>query len=64
MSGVYVINPELFTLVVEEGQTYYFRPTVLAKGFKVMVELEIVDRSVAEEEMKGLKEQVKTYVDN
>ena len=49
---------------MQEGQTYYFRSTVLAKGVKVMAELETVDRSVAEEEMKGLKEQVKTYVDN
>lgn len=62
VAGIYVINPELFTMIVEEGKTYYVRCTVLAKGFKIMAELEIVDKEVAEKEMVDLKEQTKTYV--
>ena len=61
VDGVYVINPELFTIEVTEEATYYFRCTVLPKGFKIMANLEIVDKSVAEQEMAGLKEQLKTY---
>ncbi|MEM8568522.1 MAG: hypothetical protein AAGF85_18830 [Bacteroidota bacterium] len=63
VTGVYVINPELFTIDVVADSTYYFKCTVLPRGLKIMAELEVVDKQTAETEMAGLKEQVKNYVD-
>ncbi|MEM7107386.1 MAG: hypothetical protein AAF519_04100 [Bacteroidota bacterium] len=62
VTGVYVINPELFTIDVEADSTCYLKCTVLPRGLKIMAELEIVDKETAEMEMAGLKEQVKSYV--
>lgn len=63
VTGVYVINPELFTINVVADSTYYLKCTVLPRGLKIMAELEIVDKETAQIEMAGLKEQVKSYVD-
>ncbi|MEM6522940.1 MAG: hypothetical protein AAF693_04075 [Bacteroidota bacterium] len=63
VTGVYVINPELFTIDVVADSTYYLKCTVLPRGLKIMAELELVDKETAKSEMAGLKEQVKSYVD-
>ena len=60
--GVYAINPELFTVNVVEDSTYYLRCTVFPRGLKIMAELEMVEKEVAESEMQSLKEQIKSYV--
>ncbi len=63
VAGVYSLNPEVYTLDVQAGETYYVRCTVLSKGFKVMAELEMVDKTLALREMALLKEQTRSYVD-
>lgn len=62
LAGVYVINPETFDIDVEPSKIYYVKCTVLPKGFKIMAKMEIVDKGIAQEEMKNLKEQSKSYV--
>ncbi len=63
VTGVYAINPEVFTMDIEAGSTHYIRCTVKPKGLKIMADMEIMEEEVAKNEMKGLKEQVKTYAD-
>ena len=63
VAGVYVINPEIFTLTFQPEETYYIRCTVLVRGMKVMAELELVDEEIAKNEMKKLKEQSQTFSD-
>ncbi|MEP1094243.1 MAG: hypothetical protein ABJG78_04000 [Cyclobacteriaceae bacterium] len=63
VTGVFIINPETYEFNVDAGGTYYVKCTVLTKGLKVMAELEFVDQTVAEREMKNLKAQSKSFVD-
>lgn len=63
VAGVYAINPEIFTLDIEAGSTHYVRCTVKPQGLKIMANMEFVEGQVTKNEMKGLKEQVKTYTD-
>lgn len=62
VAGVFTINPETYSFNFEDGRTYYIKCTVLNKGLKVMAELEFVDKETAENEMKSLKEQTKSFV--
>ncbi|MEL7003808.1 MAG: hypothetical protein AAFN93_13880 [Bacteroidota bacterium] len=62
LAGVFIINPETFDIEIEPGETYYFKCTILSKGFKIMAEMETMEKETAEEDMKKLKEQTKNYV--
>ncbi len=63
VSGIFVINPQVYEVTLTPDETYYFRCTPLNKGFKVMAELTMVDAEIARTEMAGLKEQRRNYVD-
>ncbi len=63
VAGVFSINNEMYKLDVQRDKTYYVKCTVLTKGFKVMAELQFVDKEIALMEMEVLKEQEDSLVD-
>jgi len=61
--GIYTINPEIFTVEINPGETYYFYCEPLAKGLKVMADMKILDKESGEKHISQLKEQIDTLKD-
>lgn len=60
--GIYAINPEVFTMDIVPGETYYFFCEPYEKGFTLMAEMKLIDKETAEIHMSELKEQTDSMV--
>jgi hypothetical protein len=61
--GIYALNPEILTLDIQAGETYYFYCEPYEKGFTLMGDMKQIDKAAAEIYMSELKQQENSLVD-
>lgn len=55
--GIYSVNPEIITVDIKAGESYYFYCTAYSQGITLMGDMKQIDKATAEIHLSELKEQ-------